>query len=79
MANEKLHQAYERFLAMYANSHPVRDVDDFAAAVRAAGLNFPEVDDAWLRSLDAHWVYGRAATPFADEAVNRRYRRLIEA
>lgn len=78
MANDDLQAAYRRFAAMYANSHLVRNVDDFEAAVRAAGIGLPDVSDSWLRSLDRRWVYGETAAPFPDEDANRRYRRLVE-
>jgi hypothetical protein len=71
--------AYARFAELYADGLPVRSEDDFEAAVRAAGLEFDEVDDAWLRSLNVRWVYHQSDEPFADEQVNREYRRIVSS
>jgi hypothetical protein len=78
MGNEEIQNAYRRFVAMYANSHVVRSLADFRAAVLAAGLE-KNVGDDWLRALDRRWVYGESAVPFPDDEANRRYRRLVEA
>jgi hypothetical protein len=63
---------------MYANSHPVRTKFSFESAVQAAGLDFDDVTDDWLRSLDDGWVYGLNESPFASEETNRHYRELMK-
>jgi hypothetical protein len=68
---------YARFVELYADSIPIRGEDDLDAAVRASGLDYDEIDDSWLRSLDQRWIYFQSNDPFQDEQVNRQYRRLL--
>lgn len=68
---------YRRFAAMWADSEPLRDAHELWAALRAAGVSEEAVTDDWLRSLPPDWVYRRADVPFADERVNRIYRREL--
>lgn len=75
-ANE-LEALYASFARMYADGKPIRGVFELVAAIRAAGLEPGDVDEAWLRSLNGDWVYGEALLPFQDLATNRLYRRFL--
>jgi hypothetical protein len=68
---------YARFAELWANSLPIRGEEDLDAAVHAAGLDYDEIDDGWLRSLSPRWVHFQTDEPFRDEIANREYRRLI--
>ncbi len=68
---------YRRFAAIWADSEPLRDAHALWAALRAAEISEDAVTDDWLRALSSEWVYGRAEVPFADERVNRIYRREL--
>ena len=68
---------YRQFREIWANSEPVREHGELAAAVRAAGLEPQEITPDWLRGLDREWVYGHGEAPFADDLKNREYRRLV--
>ncbi len=68
---------YQRFEAIWANSEPIRNAHELWAALRAAGVSEDVVTDEWLRSLSPDWVYSREDFPFADEGVNRIYRREL--
>jgi hypothetical protein len=68
---------YASFARIYADGKPIRGVFELVAAIRAAGLEPADVDEAWLRSLNGDWVYGEALLPFQDAAANRLYRQLL--
>jgi hypothetical protein len=68
---------YRRFRAIWADSEPLRSPRELTAAVRAAGVAPAQITDDWLRTLSSAWVYGDSDAPFADEKVNRQYRREI--
>jgi hypothetical protein len=70
---------YARFVELFTNSLPIRGEDALDAAVRASGLAYDEIDDGWLRALNPRWVHFQSEDPFADEQVNREYRRILSA
>lgn len=77
MTETTLEGVYRRFADMYANSHPIRQATELDAAIRAADLDYAEIEDDWLRSLLDGWVYREADVPFADDRRNRAYCRHL--
>jgi hypothetical protein len=75
--SNELEALYASFARVYADGKPIRGVFELVAAIRAAGLEPGDVDEAWLRSLNGDWVYGEALLPFHDLASNRLYRRFL--
>jgi hypothetical protein len=76
MANG-IEELYGMFARIWGNGHPIRSAPELEAALRAADLDYADVDDAWLRSLSQTWVYHESEDPFEDENVNRAYRREL--
>jgi hypothetical protein len=76
---KSLDQINDDFSRIWANSQPVRSKDELDAAIRAAGLDYDQVNTQWLRSLKKAWVYLDSDAPFDDENTNRAYRRELMA
>lgn len=68
---------YASFARVWANSHPIRSAAELEAAMRAAGLDYGDVTEDWLRTLNPGWVSHDAEDPFTDAATNRAYRRQL--
>jgi hypothetical protein len=68
---------YQRFARMYADSTPIRGPRELDAAVRAAGIEYEDVTQEWLRELNYAWVYGDMGVPFTSDALNRKYMRML--
>jgi hypothetical protein len=79
MAEKTLEQINDEFARLYANSVPIRSMDELDAAIQAAGLDYDRVTEEWLRSLQRNWVYLMSDEPFEDEKQNRAYRREMSA
>ncbi|MDH3655902.1 MAG: hypothetical protein OEN21_16690 [Myxococcales bacterium] len=75
--SNELEALYASFARIYADGKPIRGVFELVAAIRAAGLEPGDVDEAWLRSLNGDWAYGEALLPFQDTDTNRLYRRFL--
>lgn len=70
-------EAYRDFARVFADSTPIRSERELSAAIAAAGLEQDQVTRKWLASLRPAWVYGNSESPFANEALNRRYLRML--
>ncbi len=68
---------YGTFARIWGDGHPIRSAPEVEAAMRAADLEYDEVDDEWLRALSRAWVYHESEDPFEDDMVNRAYRREL--
>ena len=77
MNEEKLQQLYASFASIYADGVPIRRPFELIAAVQAAGQDPETVTNAWLKTLDEDWVYGKAMLPFRDSGANQLYRQLL--
>lgn len=77
MNEEELQQLYASFAKIYADGLPIRRPFELVAAVQAAGQDAETVTDAWLKTLNEDWVYGRAMVPFREPGANQLYRQLI--
>jgi len=70
-------EPYRHFARVFGDSTPIRSERELEAAIQAAGLREEDVTRTWLKSLRTSWVYGLSDAPFANDALNRRYIRML--